>query len=327
MAPRAANCRFMCTCRIQRHEMLFGLPLESGVHRCMAGAQPIRRRSWLAGVGSGIALAWASPGWVAAKLTGETLQYDYVSSGVVKGIADDRADARRFASGTFRVHRPRARAQGPQHYRRGRHGTDFRPPHHRLQLSEGNGQRAIRRARRQGNVDQCGRTRDALQHAATLLPQHGRHARGRRGYGPRSNACFQRNAAALAQWFDAGFEGQDAHRFGRRNERTRHDVRSDGSGFLAVTALARRQRRALHVGKHVGRGHPHRLERCASRTVRRAERAHGRARAEDRAHAAATLGHGDCDNRRNALRLAGRRGRAELDGRHFRREDRRRRRP
>jgi len=85
MPPLAAKCRFMCTCRIQRHEMLFGLPLESGIHRCMAGAPPIRRRTWLAGVGSGMALAWASPGWVAAKLTGETLQYDYVSSGVVKG--------------------------------------------------------------------------------------------------------------------------------------------------------------------------------------------------------------------------------------------------
>ncbi|HEX3456756.1 MAG TPA: hypothetical protein VHR97_02270, partial [Candidatus Baltobacteraceae bacterium] len=45
----------------------------------------MRRRTWLAGVGSAAALAWASPRWVAAKLAGETLQYDYVSSGVVKG--------------------------------------------------------------------------------------------------------------------------------------------------------------------------------------------------------------------------------------------------
>jgi imidazolonepropionase-like amidohydrolase len=51
----------------------------------MAGEPPIRRRDWLSAVGSATALIWASPALAAAKLYGTVVEYDYVSSGVVKG--------------------------------------------------------------------------------------------------------------------------------------------------------------------------------------------------------------------------------------------------
>ncbi len=75
----------MCTCRPHRFANLFGLPLGSGARCGMAGEPPIARRDWLATVSSVAALAWASPAWATGKLTGETMRYDFVSSGVVKG--------------------------------------------------------------------------------------------------------------------------------------------------------------------------------------------------------------------------------------------------
>jgi imidazolonepropionase-like amidohydrolase len=63
----------------------FGLPREGRFQACMAGEPPIRRRDWLTKVGSAAAVVWASPALVAAKLNGTTTQYDFVSSGVVKG--------------------------------------------------------------------------------------------------------------------------------------------------------------------------------------------------------------------------------------------------
>ena len=75
----------MCTCRSLRPASLFGLPLQSGIHSCMSGELPIRRRDWLSTVGSAVAVAWASPALAAGKLYGTTAHYDFVSSGVVKG--------------------------------------------------------------------------------------------------------------------------------------------------------------------------------------------------------------------------------------------------
>jgi imidazolonepropionase-like amidohydrolase len=51
----------------------------------MAGELPIRRRGWLAAVGTVAAAAWAAPVLAAAKLYGTLTEYDFVSSGVVKG--------------------------------------------------------------------------------------------------------------------------------------------------------------------------------------------------------------------------------------------------
>ncbi len=75
----------MCTCRSLRPASLFGLPLQSGFHSCMSGELPIRRRDWLSIAGSAVAVAWASPALAAGKLYGTAVQYDFVSSGVVKG--------------------------------------------------------------------------------------------------------------------------------------------------------------------------------------------------------------------------------------------------
>jgi imidazolonepropionase-like amidohydrolase len=75
----------MCTCRPRRYATLFGLPLTGNAHSCLAGELPIRRRNWLATVGSAGAWLWASPALAAAKLYGTAVQYDYLSSGVVKG--------------------------------------------------------------------------------------------------------------------------------------------------------------------------------------------------------------------------------------------------
>ncbi len=51
----------------------------------MAGDLPMPRRSWLSAVGSAAAVAWASPAFAAAKLYGSAVEYDFVSSGIVKG--------------------------------------------------------------------------------------------------------------------------------------------------------------------------------------------------------------------------------------------------
>jgi hypothetical protein len=75
----------MCSCRSRRWSALFGLPLQGAAHSCLAGEPPLRRRDWLAVVGSAAATLWAAPGLAAAKLYGTPAQYDYVSSGVVKG--------------------------------------------------------------------------------------------------------------------------------------------------------------------------------------------------------------------------------------------------
>lgn len=75
----------MCTCRSHRYATLFGLPLTGNAHSCLAGELPLRRRTWLAAVGSAAAWLWASPALAAAKLYGTAVQYDYVSSGVIKG--------------------------------------------------------------------------------------------------------------------------------------------------------------------------------------------------------------------------------------------------
>jgi imidazolonepropionase-like amidohydrolase len=75
----------MCMCQTQRGSTLFGLPLSGGAHVCMAGELPLRRRDWLAVAGSAAAAAWAAPAFAVAKLYGTAMQYDFVSSGVVKG--------------------------------------------------------------------------------------------------------------------------------------------------------------------------------------------------------------------------------------------------
>ena len=75
----------MCNCHDPRGSTLFGLPLQGIAHGCMTGEPPIRRRDWLATVGSLGALLWAVPSLAAAKLYGTAVQYDYVTSGVVKG--------------------------------------------------------------------------------------------------------------------------------------------------------------------------------------------------------------------------------------------------
>jgi imidazolonepropionase-like amidohydrolase len=75
----------MCTCRSHRCSTLFGLPLRGSGHTGMAGEPPIRRRDWISTVGSAAAVVWASPAFAAAKLYGSVTQYDFVSSGVVKG--------------------------------------------------------------------------------------------------------------------------------------------------------------------------------------------------------------------------------------------------
>lgn len=75
----------MCTCRSHRSATLFGLPLAGGVCCGLAGEPPIRRRDWLAMVGSAAALFRAAPALAAAQLYGTAVVYDFVSSGVVKG--------------------------------------------------------------------------------------------------------------------------------------------------------------------------------------------------------------------------------------------------
>jgi imidazolonepropionase-like amidohydrolase len=75
----------MCTCRSHRGSTLFGLPLQVSARCSLAGELPIRRRDWLTVAGSAAAWLWASPGLAAAKLYGSPAQYDFVSSGVVKG--------------------------------------------------------------------------------------------------------------------------------------------------------------------------------------------------------------------------------------------------
>ncbi|MBV8531175.1 MAG: amidohydrolase family protein [Candidatus Eremiobacteraeota bacterium] len=68
-----------------RNARLFGLPLRDNVHSCMAGELPMRRRDWLTVAGSAAAYLWAAPALGAGKLYGTAAEYDYVSSGVVKG--------------------------------------------------------------------------------------------------------------------------------------------------------------------------------------------------------------------------------------------------
>jgi hypothetical protein len=75
----------MCTCRSHRWSALFGLPLEDATHSCLSGELPLGRRDWLAAVGSAAAWVMASPSLAATKLYGTPVQYDFVSSGVVKG--------------------------------------------------------------------------------------------------------------------------------------------------------------------------------------------------------------------------------------------------
>ena len=75
----------MCTCRSHHHSTLFGLSRPGRSHACMAGEWPVRRRDWLAAAGSTAALIWASPALAAAKLYGTAVEYDFLSSGVVKG--------------------------------------------------------------------------------------------------------------------------------------------------------------------------------------------------------------------------------------------------
>lgn len=55
------------------------------MRRCLAGELPMRRRDWLAAVGATAALLGTAPSLVAAKLYGKPVQYDFISSGVVKG--------------------------------------------------------------------------------------------------------------------------------------------------------------------------------------------------------------------------------------------------
>lgn len=75
----------MCMCHSHRGPTLFGLPLSGGTHACMAGELPLRRRDWLAVAGSVAATLCAAPAFAVAKLYGTAIQYDFVSSGVVKG--------------------------------------------------------------------------------------------------------------------------------------------------------------------------------------------------------------------------------------------------
>ncbi|HZV77382.1 MAG TPA: amidohydrolase family protein [Candidatus Babeliales bacterium] len=72
-------------CTFHGNATLFGLRLAPGARCCMAGEPPIARRDWLAVVGSAAATIWAAPALAAARLYGTPVQYDYVSSGVVKG--------------------------------------------------------------------------------------------------------------------------------------------------------------------------------------------------------------------------------------------------
>jgi imidazolonepropionase-like amidohydrolase len=89
----------MCIC-VHHRAFSFGLPKADGAHRCGSGEPPLRRRSWLALAGSGVALLVAAPSVVAAKLYGKPVNYDYVSSGIIKGsqqtvrMPDGRLDVR-----------------------------------------------------------------------------------------------------------------------------------------------------------------------------------------------------------------------------------------
>jgi hypothetical protein len=74
----------MCVC-VHHRAFSFGLPKPDGAHRCGAGEPPLARRTWLAFVGSGLAMLAAAPSLAAAKLYGTPVVYDYVSSGIVKG--------------------------------------------------------------------------------------------------------------------------------------------------------------------------------------------------------------------------------------------------
>ena len=75
----------MCTCAGHRYSTRFGLPRARGGHSCMVGEPPMRRRDWIAVVGSAAAAVWAAPALAAAKLYGTAVEYDFVSSGIVKG--------------------------------------------------------------------------------------------------------------------------------------------------------------------------------------------------------------------------------------------------
>jgi imidazolonepropionase-like amidohydrolase len=66
----------------------------------MAGELPVRRRAWLAAIGSVAAAAWAAPALAAARLYGTLTKYDFVSSGVVKGSQTTV----RLPDGSFEVH-------------------------------------------------------------------------------------------------------------------------------------------------------------------------------------------------------------------------------
>lgn len=79
------NSPLMCTYRSHHNASLFGLSLSKGRHCCMAGDLPVRRRTWLATLGSAAAASWAAPALAAAKLYGTVAEYDFVSSGIVKG--------------------------------------------------------------------------------------------------------------------------------------------------------------------------------------------------------------------------------------------------
>lgn len=91
----------MCMCHA-RHgaATLFGLSLGGRPHGPMTGDFPIRRRDWLAVAGSFGALLCAAPSLAAAKLYGTAVDYDYVSSGIIKGsqttvmMADGSLDVR-----------------------------------------------------------------------------------------------------------------------------------------------------------------------------------------------------------------------------------------
>lgn len=74
----------MCLC-VNHRAFSFGLPKPDGAHRCGAGEPPLARRTWLAFVGSGLAMLASAPSLAAAKLYGTPVRYDFVSSGIVKG--------------------------------------------------------------------------------------------------------------------------------------------------------------------------------------------------------------------------------------------------
>jgi len=74
----------MCAC-VHHGAFAFGLPKPDGAHRCGAGEPPLRRRTWLALAGSGVALLASAPSRVAAALYGTQVDYDFVASGIVKG--------------------------------------------------------------------------------------------------------------------------------------------------------------------------------------------------------------------------------------------------